>query len=484
MPADRDEIWRWDAVDIARGVRRRQVTATEVACSHLERIAAVNPALNALVDLSADDTLRAAAQLDARIAAGEDAGPLAGVPTAIKINTDQAGYATSHGVRLLRGAVATTDAPVVANLRRAGALPIGRGNSPAFGYRAFTSNALHGTTLSPWDVHRTPGGSSGGSGVAVATGMAALGQGNDLAGSIRYPAYASGLVGLRPTVGRVPRGSVLSGVGESLMTQLMTVDGPLARTTADLRLMYEAMSARGDARDLFWYPQARPATVPPKAVGVLRATAEAPLHPAVDRALDVAASYLAEHGYHVAEVRLPQLEEAYRLWWYLCISEYQGAGELLDQSGDKVAATVVRNYETIARRWWPKPASLPDYLAAQGRRQVLIQELQEAMEQLPLLLLPVSTEAPFEHDLDARSLADTERFMHANWSMMALPAVALPGIAVPTGLVDGVPMGVQIVGRRNDDWALIDAAEVIEAHVERITPTDVRWSGRAAAEPA
>src|SRR5699024_9136974 len=140
---------------------------------------------------------------DRRRAAGEKLGPLHGVPVAIKINSDQAGYATTQGVVAFKEAIAAEDSPHVASLRRAGAVLMGRSNSPAFAYRWFTNNDLHGRTLNPWDASRTPGGSSGGASSAVASGMVPIAGGNDIGGSVRYPAYACGVVGLRPTVGRV-----------------------------------------------------------------------------------------------------------------------------------------------------------------------------------------------------------------------------------------------------------------------------------------
>ena len=157
-----EEPWTWDAATIASRVRSGSVSAVDVARSHLARVETVNGHLNALVDLRPDEVLDQAARVDATVAAGGHPGPLAGVPVAVKINTDQRGYLTTHGVPGLAQATATVDAPAIANLRRTGAVFVGRGNSPAFGFRSFTTNALHGTTLSPWDRDTTPGGSSGG----------------------------------------------------------------------------------------------------------------------------------------------------------------------------------------------------------------------------------------------------------------------------------------------------------------------------------
>ena len=184
---------------------------------------------------------------------GDVLGPLHGVPVTVKVNVDTKGRATTNGVVAFKDNVATEDSPVVANLRKAGALIIGRTNTPAFSVRWFTENDLHGRTLNPWSREHTPGGSSGGASSAVAAGMGAIAHGNDLAGSVRYPAYCTGVVGLRPSFGRVPAFLPSAKEERPLSMAMMSVQGPLARNVADLRLALQAMSA-GDARDPWWVP--------------------------------------------------------------------------------------------------------------------------------------------------------------------------------------------------------------------------------------
>lgn len=481
MSDSSNEFWRWSARAVAAAVRRREISAREVTESSLRRIEEINGSLNALVDVFPEEALASADAVDAGIAAGLDPGGLAGVPTVIKINTDQAGHASTHGARMLEHAIAEQDAPQVANLRRAGAVFVGRGNSPAFGYRSFTSNDLHGRTLSPWNPARTPGGSSGGSSVAVATGMAPIGQGNDLAGSIRYPAYASGVAGLRPTVGRIPRGSTLSGLGEPLASQLMTVDGPIARDTADLRPALAAMSGRGDTRDLFWSPAGaldRPASRLPR-VGLIRDPGVVRPDPHVEAALDAAAADLSAAGHPVEEVGLPLLEEAYRLGWFLLVHEQSAAPDVVGQAGDEPARIMVGHYRSVIRDWWGPEAGFAELVAGYARRAVLIQQAQEFLERYPLLLMPVSAEIPFEQDMDLHDVEGTERFMRANWSMMAVPCLGLPALAVPTGTADGLPLGVQLVGRRWHEEALLDAGEIVERRAVRLTPVDPSPSARS-----
>src|ERR1700742_1459290 len=246
------DIWRLPAKELAGLIRTRKVSAKEAASSALARLDAVNPAINAVVDHRPDDVLAQAAAVDAAIARGDDVGVLAGVPVTIKANIDQAGYANTNGLKLQAALIAKDNSPVVDNLRKAGAVILGRTNCPAFSYRWFTTNLIHGNTKNPRDPSITPGGSSGGAGAAVAAGIGAIAHGTDIAGSIRYPAYACGVHGLRPTLGRVPAfnpGLPERGIG----AQIEAVSGPLARTIGDLRLALTAMAAR-DVRDPWWVP--------------------------------------------------------------------------------------------------------------------------------------------------------------------------------------------------------------------------------------
>ena len=199
-----DEIWRLPAATLAQMIRRRDVSAREAAEAALARLDAVNPQLNAVVEHRPEEVLAAAGRIDRAIAAKENPGPLAGVPVTVKVNADQAGFATTNGVTLQRDLVAQANSPVVDNLLRAGAVIVGRTNAPAFSLRWFTTNRLHGDTRNPRDPRLTPGGSSGGAAAAVAAGIGHLAHGTDIGGSIRYPAYACGVHGLRPTLGRVP----------------------------------------------------------------------------------------------------------------------------------------------------------------------------------------------------------------------------------------------------------------------------------------
>src|SRR3954449_6029485 len=246
------DLWRLSAAEMAALIRSKKVSAKEAATAGLARLDAVNPKINAVVDHRPEDVLAQAAAVDAAIGRGEDAGPLGGVPVTVKVNIDQEGFATTNGLKLQRDAIAKSNNPVIDNLRKSGAVILGRTNCPAFSYRWFTTNLIHGDTRNPRDPGITPGGSSGGGGAEVAAGIGHIAHGTDIAGSIRYPAYACGVHGLRPTLGRIP--AFNPGLPErSIGAQITAVSGPLARTIGDLRIALAAMSGR-DFRDPWWVP--------------------------------------------------------------------------------------------------------------------------------------------------------------------------------------------------------------------------------------
>jgi amidase len=205
------DLWRMGASDLAAVIRSKQASSRQVVEAHLERIAQVNSPLNAITVLLAERALGAADAADRALASGAEPGPLHGVPMTVKENIDLAGSATTMGVVVLRDSLPQGDAPHIAQLKAAGAIPMARTNTPDFGMRWHTDNALRGATRNPWAPERTPGGSSGGEAAALATGMTPLGMGNDYAGSLRWPSQCCGTAALKPTLGRIPRGPALCG---------------------------------------------------------------------------------------------------------------------------------------------------------------------------------------------------------------------------------------------------------------------------------
>jgi amidase len=471
-----DELWRWPATELARAIASGALSSREVVTSCLRRIDEVNPRLNALVEVRAEESLAAAKVADDMVASRAKLGPLHGIPVAIKVNSDQAGYATTNGVVAFMDIIASKDSAEVAALRRAGAVLVGRSNCPAFTFRWFTDNDLHGRTLNPWDASRTPGGSSGGASAAVASGMVPVAQGNDIGGSIRYPAYACGIAGLRPTVGRVAHSHYPPGQDQALSVQMMLVDGPLTRRIDDLRLAYLGMSSTTDPRDPVHAPgaAAMPLHNNPRRVGLLRDVGIATPTPAVNKSLDDAANRLRTAGYQVEEIELPLLAEAWQLWWLLALEEFRTIMPLVEQHGDEGIKKAAAGYYACAAEWWGQAPGLAEYMNGYARRGTLISQLAQFMLDYPLVLLPVSAEQAFELDLDIASVEACRRAVNAQWSMMAIALLGFPALAIPTGVVDGLPVGVQLLGRRFDEASMLDAGAVVEAATGTLTPIEPR----------
>lgn len=468
-----DPIWRWSATRIAAAVRSRDISAREAVQSCLERMAAVNAKLNAVtVDLS-EVALEAARRADRAVAAGEALGPLHGVPVTIKENVDQEGCATTNGVVGFQNVIAGSDSPIVANWKRAGAIIIGRTNTPAFSFRLDTVNDLRGRTLNPWSRTHTPGGSSGGAASCVAAGITPLAHGNDIAGSVRFPAYACGIVGIRPSFGRVPAYNPTQAAERSLSSQIMSVQGPLARTAADAKLGLAAMATR-DTRDPWWTPAPLEGPPLPKRVAVVTAAddlAGAKLHPSVAAALVSAAKWLEDAGYEVVDDRTPGFSRAKELWFEMQMPEFrQFMLPMIDKEGDAGIRTAVR----FMLHNHPAPDATR-YMRALAERAHWVRDWTLFLDRVPLVLAPISSEPAYEQGFDVESAARTAALWCECATMMAVPVLGLPGIAVPTGSLDGLPMGVQIIGPRFREDLCLAAAEAIEARAGTLTPIDPAW---------
>jgi amidase len=450
-----EELWRLSAADLAGLIKSKKVSAKEAATAALARLDAVNPKLNAVVDHRPSEVLAQADAIDAAIARGEDAGLLGGVPVTIKVNVDQEGFATTNGLKLQRDAVAKADNPVVENLRKAGAVLLGRTNCPAFSYRWFTTNLIHGDTKNPRDPSITPGGSSGGAGSAVAAGIGHIAHGTDIAGSIRYPAYACGVHGLRPTMGRIP--AFNAGLPERpIGPQISAVSGPLARTVNDLRIALAAMSAR-DVRDPWWMPVPLEGPSVPKRVAMcldpdgLNPVAE------VKAAVADAGKRLERAGWTVEEITTtPPLREAADLQTKLWLGDgYEAQLAAAEREGDPGALACLHGNRAKVHPF--------DLSKALTRRATLTREWLAFFEQYAVLLMPVSGELPFPDQLDRKDDASFARVWHAQLPQIAIPFMGLPGLVVSTGLVGRIPVGVQLVSGRYREDLCLAAGEAIEA---------------------
>jgi amidase len=462
-----DNLWRLPAAELASLIRAKQVSAQEAAKAALARLDAVNPAINAVVDHRPEDVLAQAEAVDAAIARHEDPGPLAGVPVTVKVNVDQAGFATTNGVKLQRDVIARSDNPVVANLRKAGAVILGRTNAPAFSFRWFTTNLMHGDTRNPRDPGVTPGGSSGGAAAAVAAGIGHIAHGTDIAGSIRYPAYACGVHGLRPTFGRVAAYNA-SLPERPVGPQISAVSGPLARTVGDLRIALAAMVGR-DARDPWWVPAPLTGPAMPKRAALcfnpdgLETVAE------VKAAIADAARRLERAGWSVEEIdNTPPLAEAADLQTRLWLGDgYEAMLEAAEREGDPGALACLRGNRDKVH-----PFDMAAFSRALTRRATLTREWQLFFENYAVLLMPVSGELPFADGLDLRDDASFARVWRAQMPQVGIPFMGLPALTVSTALVGRVPVGVQIVSGRYREDLCLDAGEAIEAAGTPLSPVD------------
>ncbi|MDH3761760.1 MAG: amidase family protein [Gammaproteobacteria bacterium] len=451
------ETWRMSASEIASRVKNRDITATAAIESSLQRLQAVNPKINAVVQEMPEQALAAARKLDARIEAGEKVGVLAGVPVTIKVNIDQRGFANTNGIRIQQDLIAEQDSPVVSNLQQADAIIVGRTNTPAFSMRWFTRNSLHGHTLNPRNRALTPGGSSGGGAASVAAGICAIGHGTDIAGSIRYPAYACGLHGIRPTFGRIPAVN-LALADRHIGAQLTAVSGPMARSIEDLRLGLEAMSAASPL-DPWWVPAPLQQPLPPKRIALCVTPDGLQVTDEVEKALRMAASQLEEAGWEITEIETPPMREAMHLQLLLWMSEYAyNGGEAVAREDDPDANFVYAQLRDLC----PLP-TMESLMEALQRRLALARAWQLFLSEYPLLLCPISAEAPFPDQLDVESAASFKRVAEAQMTQIGLPFIGMPAISVATSGDSADPMGVQLVAARFREDVLFAAATDIEA---------------------
>ena len=473
-----DELWRWSATKIVDAIRAKEISSAEVVAASLDRLEQVQPVSNAFGEV-AEDAVARAKEADAAVARGESVGALHGVPVAFKINTDVAGKPTADGVEEYLGMRASETAPVLDNLLAAGAVELGRTNVPSFSLRWFTESEHWGRTLNPWDPKVTPGGSSGGAAVAVATGVVPIAHGNDLGGSLRYPGAVCGVVGLRPTVGRVPIWHALPGAGMPLAFTEFVAEGAITRTVADARLALQVME-RPDSRDPNHVPStAAPAARNPRRVALVTNPGEHPFaRPGAretDAAVHVAGTWLAEAGYEVDEVELPLLGEAATLWWRLVFADLKEAGFIqeIHRVREAMSSQVIGQQLDLVEDALGE-LTLRNFAGAWTRRHLVRRQLSEFMADHPLLVLPNSGEPPFAYGRDLGTADETREVMINQWPNTSVPLLGLPAMGLGVLQDVGAPLGVQLVSRAYDEDALFAAGEIIEQRSGITTPIDPR----------
>lgn len=464
------DLWRMSARELGALVADRKVSVREVMDAHVQRIEAVNPRVNAIT-MVLDDSFVDAAQRDALPAGRASVSPLFGVPFAVKENVDVKGSATTEGVASLKGNVADADSPHIGMLRRAGLIPVARSNMPDFGLRFHTDNALHGPTINPWSRALTPGGSSGGDAVAVATGMVPLALGNDVGGSIRYPAQCCGICGLRPSRGRIASATSATSQGRiSHSLTSMAVHGPLARRVDDLRIAVQLMSAF-DPRDPHWVPAPLDGRLrTPFRIGLIADPAGLGVDASVRRGVAKAAAILERHGGIIEELDSSALQESAHLWLEMIATDIR---HLFLSDIDALASDAARGFVSELLRL-AGDATLDGYVRSLARINGIARSWGQAFQSYDAILGPVSSRNPFAVGFDVAGPDSARSVLDAQLLTVTVNLLGLPSVAVPVDVSEGVPQGVQIIGPMFRELRILDLAELIEEEVGVFTPIDPR----------
>jgi Asp-tRNA(Asn)/Glu-tRNA(Gln) amidotransferase A subunit family amidase len=449
------------AVEQLELLRSGQISVVELAEAHIRQIERLNPALNALVDFDADRVRAQARQLDST---KTPRGPLHGLPITIKSSIAVKGLRCEIGSLNRKGDIPTEDAVVVQRLRSAGALILGTTNCPEYLMAYETANLLHGRTSNPWDLERSPGGSSGGESAAIAAGMSAAGFGSDSGGSVRVPAHFTGICSFKPSPGRFPgRGHLPPCVGPF---SVLGAIGPMARTMRDVALLFRTLGGQ-DPLDPNSPPIAfrerSPDELRANTIGFFEDDGLVPVTPETRSAVSSAAAALGDAGFRVEPFRPRQLEPLRQLWWLLFVQcgamfyapEIAGKTHLL--------SPIFKEFLSIAES--APPLTPTQLLNAWAELDVLRTKMLEEMRAFPVLLCPVASVPAFRHGerawtIDGRTVEYLDAWRHTQWfNTLAAPAAVVPVGRSPEGL----PIGVQIVAQPFEDETALGIASIVDS---------------------
>jgi Asp-tRNA(Asn)/Glu-tRNA(Gln) amidotransferase A subunit family amidase len=451
------------AVEMALQIRKREISPVELVETHLAQIEKLNPRLNAFVQVDAERARRAAQDAQTAVQREEELGFLHGVPISIKSSVGVAGLRCEAGTRVRVGFVAQEDAPLVTRLKNAGAIIVGTTNTPELLMAWETDNLLYGRTNSPWDLDRTPGGSSGGEAAAIAAGMSAAGVGSDGGGSIRVPAHFSGICGLKPTPGRIPStGHYPTSAGPFA---LLGVVGPMARTVADLKIFFEVMQGPDDGDTcaapvpLRWPDDGELREIK---IGWFDDDGRTPVTPEIRAAVRAAAEALRDTGFQVERFQPEGLEEARRLWHKFFVvaggmllrpmfaGRESDLSPILQQFLDWSAAEPTHTGRTLLDAWVRRDAARASFFGQ--------------MREYPILLCPAAAIPAFRHgerswEIEGETVHYLDAWSYAEFfNLLGNPAAVVP----VSHSVEGLPIGVQIIGRPWEEELVLSVAAVLE----------------------
>ncbi len=454
--------WQLSATELADRIANRAVTAEAAVTATVARMRAVNDHLNAVVDDLGDEAIGHARRLDARLAESGPAGPLHGVPVTIKINVAQQGKSTTNGVRAFAQVVAPADAPFVKNLTHAGAVVIGRTNTPEFSFRATTTNELHGRTFNPWNDWASSGGSSGGASTAVMSGMGPIAHGNDIGGSLRFPSAATGAVTVKPGLGRTPAWNPSQNAERGLLAQLMSVQGVICREVRDVRLAMRS-AITYDPNDPWQAPVPFDGPVPeqPIRVGFTRNTYQFDVHPAIAKALETARDCLADAGYEVIEIETPDISEIGEAGYRALMGEVSVL--MLDDIRKYGSREINRMFDEYFELF--PPFEEDELLRQMARRSHFVRQWNLLLERYPIILTPFLPSPTYAWNRDAEGKDGIMDVLGCGIWSFAMNYMGLPAGIVSPHIHEGLPVAVQIVGRRFREDLILDALEAVETRV-------------------
>jgi Asp-tRNA(Asn)/Glu-tRNA(Gln) amidotransferase A subunit family amidase len=452
------------AVAMAQKIREKKISPVELADAHLATIERLNPKLNAFVHVDPERVRREARDAEGAVMSGKAHGPLHGVPISIKSSLEVAGLQCESGTRLRAGHIATQDAPLVARLRSAGAIVLGVTNTPELLMAWETDNLLHGRTNSPWDLERTPGGSSGGEAAAIAAGMSAGGVGSDGGGSIRVPAHFSGICGLKPTPGRIPANGHFPASGGPFA--LIGVVGPMARTVADVKALFAVMQGPDDGDTcaapvpLRWPSDDEARKL---RIGYFEDDGRTPVTAETRAAVTIAAEALRGAGFQVEPFRPSGLEEARVLWKKFFVTVGGMLIRPMFHGREHDLSPVLKQFLQWSAA--EPPLTGETLLDAWIGRDILRAEFLAQMRAYPILLCPAAAIPAFRHGerswrIDGKSVEYLDAWSYTEWfNLLGNPGAVVPVSHSPEGL----PIGVQIVGLPWEEEQVLAVAAMVES---------------------
>lgn len=464
-PPEADDLCYLSAVELASRIRRQELSARELVAANLARIEQVNPKVNAVVTLVAEQARADAARADEAQARGERLGALHGLPVLHKDLMDTAGIRTTHGSPFFKDNIPKNDALIVARVKRAGAITLGKTNTPEFGAGSHTFNTVFGATRNPYDLGKTCGGSSGGAAVSLACGMSPIATGSDTGGSLRNPAAFSNVVGFRPTPGRVP--------SDSSTWSPLSTSGPMARSVADVAMFLSVIAGANAASPLSLaddparFAAALDANVKGARVAWWRGLGGVPVEPEIRRVVDANRAVFESLGCIVeeAEPDFAGVDEAFLTLRHL--SYHSSYAALARQKPEWVKDTIRWEIAEAERQ------TAADVAHAMERQARMYADSTRFFQRYDYFALPVTQVAPFDVTMtyptaiNGTAMATYIDWMRSCWyvTFMSNPAISLPAGFTSTGL----PVGLQLVGRHRDEWSVLRMAYAFEQATRHAT---------------